>query len=138
MSVLSLREEIHMLKKQCVTCKKIQDVSFHRELRSSADGFRDNCKKCEKEYSVAQRFSKYGITKADYDFMFLEQRGNCKICSCSLSYDKKSTHVDHCHKTGKVRGLLCLHCNIMIGMAKENQETLKAAIQYLEDNKNDL
>jgi hypothetical protein len=51
--------------------------------------------------------------------------------SASMALPKQTT-------TGKVRGLLCLHCNIMIGMAKENQETLKAAIQYLEDNKNDL
>jgi DNA mismatch repair ATPase MutS len=69
--------------------------------------------------------------------MFLEQRGKCKICNKPLHYDKRSTHIDHCHTSGKVRGLLCHLCNPMLGMAQDKIETLQSAIRYLKEHQND-
>lgn len=71
---------------------------------------------------------KYGVTQADYDRMFEAQDGGCAICG------KKQTRafdVDHCHKTGRVRGLLCTSCNRMIGHAGDNPESLRRAADYL-------
>lgn len=52
----------------------------------------------------------YGITLADFERMLVEQNHNCKICE-KPSAKGKSLHVDHCHATGRVRGLLCNRCN---------------------------
>jgi hypothetical protein len=84
--------------------------------------------KHNKDYSLKRR---YGITIKEYNQMFTEQQGNCKICNKPL--DEKHTHVDHNHETKKVRGLLCGNCNRMIGFAKENPDTLKQGAKYLKN-----
>jgi hypothetical protein len=73
---------------------------------------------------------KYNLEISDVQAMYLEQFGRCKICTIALPFDK--VNVDHCHKSGKIRGLLCSACNKMLGFAKDNPETLQKAIKYLE------
>ena len=73
----------------------------------------------------------YGITYIEYNKMFTEQNGCCAICGIHQSKLKKRLFVDHNHSTGKIRKLLCHHCNAMLGMAKENTTTLLNAIDYL-------
>jgi cytochrome c peroxidase len=75
----------------------------------------------------------YGITLEDYADMFSKQNGVCAICKEECT-TKKSLSVDHSHKTGKVRGLLCNGCNTSLGRFKDDVVVLKAAIKYLEDN----
>jgi len=80
---------------------------------------------------------KYGITLEEYQMLHDSQKGLCAIC------DQPETRVirgkvtrlmvDHDHKTKKNRKLLCGRCNTLLGMAKENVKTLRAAIAYLED-----
>lgn len=72
----------------------------------------------------------YNMTLDDYQDLFLRQFGLCAICS-NAPKNGKNLHVDHDHKTGKIRGLLCQHCNQMLGNAKDNITTLKNAIKYL-------
>lgn len=78
----------------------------------------------------------FGIGLEEYEAMHAEQGGVCAICRMAETTRRKGVlrrlSVDHCHETGKVRGLLCEYCNQMIGRARENTETLKAAIVYLE------
>jgi hypothetical protein len=74
--------------------------------------------------------SKYGITLNEYMEMFNEQKGNCAICGRNQKMFKKRLCVDHCHKTKKVRGLLCPSCNMSLGKFK-NIEILESAINYL-------
>jgi hypothetical protein len=74
----------------------------------------------------------YGITLEDYNRMFNKQGGCCAICGKHQSELRKKLHVDHNHKTGKVRGLLCQNCNSVIGQSYENREILNNAILYLE------
>lgn len=80
--------------------------------------------------------SKFGITLGDYGDMLVAQGGTCAICKCKETATRNGTvkalAVDHDHKTGKVRGLLCCDCNQAIGKLKENTESLRAAIRYLE------
>ena len=77
--------------------------------------------------------NKYGITIADYDIMFLEQNGVCKICS-KEEPTYTNLAVDHCHTTGKVRGLLCTPCNKALGLFEDKQDLLHNAISYLKSS----
>jgi hypothetical protein len=74
---------------------------------------------------------KYGISIEDYNKLFEQQEGCCAICDKHQQEFKKALSVDHCHDTGKVRGLLCQHCNSVLGLSKDNIEVLQAAINYL-------
>jgi len=118
--------------KTCKTCGDTKDDTEFRKHRGS-------CKKCcrkkgrayetpeqKKDYSLR---SKYGITLAQYEQMLEEQRGQCYIC-CS----EEKLFVDHCHSTGRVRGLLCHHCNLILGHAFDNPSILRLAANYLEIN----
>ena len=75
---------------------------------------------------------KYGLSVEDWDSMFKNQNGRCVICGRHQSELKRSLCVDHDHKTGKVRGLLCFNCNMAIGFLDDNKQSLKNAISYLE------
>lgn len=74
---------------------------------------------------------KYGITLEDYNRMFDAQLGKCHICKKHQIEFKKKLAVDHNHQTGKVRGLLCEHCNKALGGFRDNIEYLEEAIKYL-------
>lgn len=73
----------------------------------------------------------YGIGLVDLERMIRAQGGRCAICDDEFTSDKH-THVDHCHHTGTIRGILCVTCNLMLGHAKDDQRRLLAAAQYLE------
>lgn len=78
---------------------------------------------------------KYGITLEDYDQILLSQSSCCAICKQTEPNGKGVFHVDHCHTTGKVRGVLCAKCNILLGHADDNTKILMSAIKYLNDHK---
>jgi hypothetical protein len=71
----------------------------------------------------------FGISVEEYDSMFKSQGGVCKICN-SLN-GKRRLNVDHCHSTGKIRGLLCGNCNLGLGNFKDSPMVLAAAMAYL-------
>lgn len=75
---------------------------------------------------------KYGITVEDYNKMFQEQDGKCAICHKDQLEFRIRFSVDHNHKTGKVRGLLCHNCNRALGWFYDDIETLQSAIEYLQ------
>src|SRR5712675_1977499 len=60
----------------------------------------------------------YNITLDQYNQMFIEQNGNCAICNRNQSEFLKDLSIDHCHETGKIKGLLCINCNTAIGSLK--------------------
>ena len=77
----------------------------------------------------------YGLTEGQWDEMFKAQG---RVCACCGSDDPKGVNgwnTDHCHDTGRVRGILCRTCNSMLGMAKDNPETLAQGIEYLRASK---
>ena len=79
---------------------------------------------------------RYGITIKDYDKMYEDQNGKCAICKKEKTI-KNNFYVDHCHKTKKVRGLLCMRCNSGIGYFKDNTQLMKKAIEYLKESTKD-
>jgi len=86
----------------------------------------------------------YGITLDNYNEMLDKQNGTCAICNLKETKisketgDPKRLAVDHCHETGKVRGLLCFHCNSSLGKFKDSIELLQNAIDYLKGNNDDI
>ena len=75
---------------------------------------------------ISRMKSRYGITEEQFNDLFDQQNGFCAICH------KPAVVVDHDHKTGSVRGLLCSRCNAGLGFFDDNIETLKIAMRYLE------
>lgn len=77
----------------------------------------------------------YGVSYETASAMLAMQNDACGICQKSLTVDagaqKREWNVDHCHDTGKIRGILCSNCNTALGLMKENQKTLAGAIRYL-------
>lgn len=73
----------------------------------------------------------YGISIDQYNQMFAAQGGCCAICKETTERHSKFWHVDHCHGTKRVRGILCARCNTMLGHARDNASILQGAIDYL-------
>lgn len=73
--------------------------------------------------------SLYGITKPEVDAMKDRQGGRCKICN-----KVSKLCIDHCHSTGNVRGMLCSHCNHMLGHAFDDILVLESAVRYLQSS----
>ena len=80
---------------------------------------------CHRESSGME--SHYGINKAEYDFIWALQGSQCAICSTT----EGRMVIDHCHDTGKIRGILCQHCNTGLGAFKDNESSIGRAILYL-------
>lgn len=102
--------------------KKIEADKSYRE-RNPQDSIR-------KRESMLKRV--YGITLEDYNKLLAEQSGKCYICNRE-PYSNKPLHVDHCHKTGEVRGLLCARCNWYLGVIEKKPTTLTNLLNYLEN-----
>ncbi len=98
------------------------------------DAWRDRNPKYSKAYKAQNVPKKYGISIEDYNETFTKQEGKCAICGTHQVELKKKLSIDHCHKTGKVRGLLCNNCNVGIGFLKEDIENLRCAILYLDNS----
>lgn len=114
---------------QCLDCREIfsRNEGFY-----SCDHNRVNnryCKQCRNRRSHCAK--EYGLTTRDVDNLFKKQRGLCAICLDPLPAGQH-THIDHCHVTGRVRGLLCRGCNLGLGNFKDDTLSLQCAIKYLE------
>ena len=142
-----------MATRVCVDCKLNKyDGDFHYANKVK-DTKQKYCKICAVKrvrkyrkaqprlYTELQRNSQlqktYGITLADYNKMLGQQNNVCAICqkpetSLTKLGRTKQLSVDHCHDTGKIRGILCTKCNWVIGFINEDTEALRRAIEYLE------
>jgi len=74
---------------------------------------------------------KYNITLEEWNKMYKDQNYSCAICKSDELVGSGVLHVDHCHVTGSIRGLLCHHCNVALGSFKDNVNILNNAIKYL-------
>lgn len=111
--------------KRCSASKAIEE--FHTKGVLCKECHRADCR----ERHQRERFKKYKTTREAVDKLFLKQRKMCAICLCT-DPGKAGWRIDHNHKFDFVRGVLCHHCNILLGHAKENELVLQRAIQYLD------
>jgi hypothetical protein len=138
-SMLTIMDSLlRLLTMNCTECGKWFTVPSCRQDAK----YKWRCPDCstarrklkEKAACLRQVFKRdYGITVADRDKMIEDQGGICMLCGKNDS----RLQVDHDHKSGRVRGMLCKHCNLMLGHAKDNSETLEKAVSYLRKNKED-
>ena len=88
-----------------------------------------------KKNAPKRRAGKYGLTPKQVDELLARQSGRCAICPTTEPAGRhKKWAIDHCHISGKVRGLLCHHCNTALGGFKDNPLLLQKAISYLNGN----
>ena len=89
----------------------------------------------ERRKSLLESYNlkRYGMSKAEYEAVLMGQQYCCKICLAPHrpNESRGRLYVDHCHKTGKVRALLCKTCNSLLGFAKDDKSILDKAIEYL-------
>jgi len=129
-------------KKQCSKCKQWKQTAEFSPRKNRESGLHSACKVCLAEQgrlyhtsgrARAARYAvKYGVTVQWYEDQLKLQDGCCAICLRPERADGQAKlSVDHCHKTGQVRGLLCGPCNRAIGMLGDSAETLRRAANYL-------
>lgn len=99
--------------RRCSSCRKIKSIDeFHK------NDYR--CKKCNVIHQRDMNRRKYGITNEEYDIFYKYQRGCCAICG----KERDVLCVDHDHRTGKIRGLLCRTCNYFLGVIHDDPKKL--------------
>ncbi|MFD4030861.1 endonuclease VII domain-containing protein [Streptomyces sp. NPDC058637] len=116
--------------KRCPQCGEVKPHDRWERDRSSSDGWPSHCRPCRAErnrMSYIQR--KYGPGPAELDTLTAAQQGVCGICPTA-----RSQHVDHCHETGRVRGVLCFSCNAALGQLKDRPDAIRRAAAYVEGN----
>ncbi|WP_428993485.1 endonuclease VII domain-containing protein [Rhodanobacter glycinis] len=139
--------------KMCTSCKKDLPVTEFYPHKRAKSGLQPNCRTCARAWHKArpdyvraknaaykaanptyfrdwQRINKYGVTPEDASAMRASQNGKCPGCLRELSEHKEC--VDHCHTTGKVRGLLCDDCNVSLGRLRDSAETLRRLANHIE------
>lgn len=146
--------------KMCTLCRVVKPRSFFHKSASKSGGVQSRCKVCQaaqakawkktnperakacakawQDGNVPRRFARilrvlYAITVEDWARMFNAQSGRCAICAAELLFDR-TTHVDHCHTTKRVRGLLCARCNKGLGAFADRPEVLRAAAVYVAES----
>jgi len=132
--------------KTCNVCKEMKSISQFSTDQAKMDKLCGMCqacnqKRCNKWYSENKLRQKnnrlkqsYGVTLEEYNRILGAQAGVCAICKLPPSGAYKSAmslNIDHCHTTGKIRGLLCNKCNSGIGFFQESVELTAKATEYL-------
>jgi len=138
-------KKIFKTRKTCSLCKETKEISRFGALRKSLDGKASACRECynaeraawgkdrKARHALFTRISCYGLTFSQFEEMLIESNDLCKICT---RHTKKLV-IDHCHETGRVRGLICTACNNGLGMFKDNKKFLENAITYLRSDKDE-
>jgi hypothetical protein len=119
--------------KKCSSCLKEKTIANFNADNASVDGFFSWCVDCIWGNAI---LSTYGVSVDQYEKMASKQGNRCGACGDEYHEAQLRGRgrwcIDHCHATGKVRGLLCDPCNKIIGMALENPERLRGQADYIE------
>ncbi|MFE9997827.1 endonuclease VII domain-containing protein [Streptomyces avermitilis] len=114
--------------KLCLKRGGVEPCSAWRRDATASDGLSARCKACRAVEGRAGRLElQYGLTEAERDETVASRMGICVIC-----LKAPAAHVDHCHKTGRVRGVLCFNCNSAIGKLGDDPDAVRRAAAYLE------
>ena len=148
--------------KHCCACKQFKPATEFNRNRSTYDKLQSACRDCGKKhasnYAKANREenaararkwraknkdrsrdhgykARYRLAYGTYAKMLEAQNGKCAICQTDTPGGKGRFHVDHCHTTGAVRGLLCHNCNVGLGNLRHDPELILSATRYLQASK---
>ncbi len=117
--------------------KQIKD--YNTANRKKRNTYYRECNKNPKRKEWMRNYNRqhklkknYNLTLEDFNNMLKKQQNSCAICNNVFKSGARYIHVDHCHKTNKVRGLLCPYCNVGIGNFFDKQHLLNKAIKYLD------
>ncbi|MEU3252111.1 endonuclease VII domain-containing protein [Streptomyces sp. NPDC006997] len=114
--------------KLCRSCGETKPHSEWHRNASAPDGLSTRCKTCRAVQGREGHLKRqYGISQAERDQLAASQGGVCCICLVALP-----EHVDHCHETGRVRGVLCFSCNAALGQFKDRPDVIRRAAAYVE------
>lgn len=120
--------------KSCITCNNIFPISKFYKNCERKGGYINECKECN---TKRWRKSKFGISDLKFQELLYNQHNKCAICKKEEAVNhrtedrKRALAVDHCHKTDKIRGLLCTKCNQGLGLFFDNPTFLLTAAEYL-------
>lgn len=129
----------------CKGCNEEKDVSLFPKDTRKESGIRPRCKACyaaankkarqirgwtEKDKDVRLQRT-FGLKPGQYDEMLASQDYKCAVCGKTEQENNKRLAVDHCHKTGKIRKLLCHKCNCALGLVDDDKDKLSSMISYL-------
>lgn len=105
--------------------EKFCSISCYYHFRKNSSKKQDN--------KVTQRKYKYGINNDTFEKMILNCNNSCEICGLTFDFGKRysTPFIDHCHKTGEIRGLLCSKCNSGIGFLKDSEVLISNALNYI-------
>lgn len=118
------KDRVKEIKAKSAAKKRAEDP---RKRANTSKEYRDSNPHKIRETSLRY----YGITADQFDAVYLKQNGMCAICNKEIPPLGKGRHLDHCHKTNVIRGILCTHCNFGLGNFKDNIESLSKAMEYL-------
>ncbi|WP_104633872.1 endonuclease VII domain-containing protein [Streptomyces sp. MH60] len=122
------RVEVPEGHKLCRTCGEIKPHRAWTTNRTASDGLATLCTSCKAAQGRAGHLKRqYGITAAERDALIASQGGICCICLAA-----PAAHVDHCHETGRVRGVLCFSRNAALGQFKDRPDAIRRAAAYVE------
>lgn len=142
---------IDVLTKRCSSCHETKTLDCFYKQSANKDGLAYRCKFCDKKARSVHsktlrgkeltrnrnRKCKYGVSPEQFKEMWDSQEGKCTICSVDLDDSFIKQHrtnkavIDHCHDTGKVRGLLCTKCNKGLGLFNDCHLAVYSAYKYL-------
>jgi hypothetical protein len=123
---------------RCPACKEWKAPEVFPRNRSTKSGRATYCRPCHNRIMRENRLKHHGSTRnfhlkrryavdtVQVEWMILQQGGACAICG-----EPDPKHVDHDHRSGKVRGILCFDCNKGLGKAQEGRDVLRRAMDYL-------
>lgn len=127
----------------CQRCERLLPPSaFNHDLKNK-DGLNSHCRECRSaankasystqaaEFAIRHLRRTYGLEPEAFNARVQAQGNACAICGNDMGQGK-GRHVDHCHKTGRVRAILCHHCNCALGHAKDDPSLLRAMADYIE------
>ena len=126
--------------RKCFKCGQRKPWTAEHFLPDHQRGgkLKGTCRGCLRDAIKASALARsYGLSRQDFEKRLADQGGRCRLCDGRLDGSSPAMvpHVDHCHDTGRVRGLLCHHCNVLLGHAKESPTLLRAAANYVEENR---
>lgn len=124
--------------KECSKCRRVLPVSCFGKREGDYELYRSSCKECSNraraEAGHRNNLKRHGMTPETYDAMLQSQQGLCAICK-KPGNGKGQKHrplcIDHCHTSGKVRGLLCDRCNLGLGNFDDDIGLFQRVIEYL-------